>query len=223
MLATAWPELQIVAECEHGPAAVEAIAQHQPDVAFLDIRMPGLSGLDVARAASGRCHWSSPPPTTATPWPRSRPARWTTCSSPSPPTAWPRPWAACASGCSPACSRTRPGAAGAASWRRSCSPRQGLGAAAALAQCQRGRHDQDVQHRRGAVFPERREVHAGGHRARRSPCAQAAARAAEGLDPELFWQVHRGVIVRASAIARAHRDELGRITLHLKRHAKRWR
>jgi DNA-binding LytR/AlgR family response regulator len=56
MLATAWPELQIVAECEHGPAAVEAIAQHQPDIAFLDIRMPGLSGLDVARAVSGRCH-----------------------------------------------------------------------------------------------------------------------------------------------------------------------
>jgi DNA-binding LytR/AlgR family response regulator len=29
---------------------------HQPDIAFLDIRMPGLSGLDVARAVSGRCH-----------------------------------------------------------------------------------------------------------------------------------------------------------------------
>ena len=56
MLASAWPDLQIVAECEHGPAAVEAIDAHAPDVAFLDIRMPGLSGLDVARAASGRCH-----------------------------------------------------------------------------------------------------------------------------------------------------------------------
>jgi DNA-binding LytR/AlgR family response regulator len=41
---------------------------------------------------------------------------------------------------------------------------------------------------------------------------------AEGLDPEEFWQVHRGVIVRASAMARAQRDELGRITLHLKQH-----
>ena len=56
MLAAAWPELRIVAECEHGPAAVEAIDEHAPDIAFLDIRMPGLSGLDVARAASGRCH-----------------------------------------------------------------------------------------------------------------------------------------------------------------------
>jgi DNA-binding LytR/AlgR family response regulator len=41
---------------------------------------------------------------------------------------------------------------------------------------------------------------------------------ADGLDPEDFWQVHRGTIVRASAIARATRDELGRITLHLKQH-----
>ena len=44
---------------------------------------------------------------------------------------------------------------------------------------------------------------------------------ADGLDPELFWQVHRGVIVRASAIARAQRDDLGRITLHLRQHAEK--
>ena len=43
---------------------------------------------------------------------------------------------------------------------------------------------------------------------------------AEGLDPQEFWQVHRGVIVRASAIARAQRDELGRITLQLKNHGE---
>ena len=44
---------------------------------------------------------------------------------------------------------------------------------------------------------------------------------AEGLDPEVFWQVHRGVIVRAAAISRAQRDELGRITLHLRNHAEK--
>jgi DNA-binding LytR/AlgR family response regulator len=42
----------------------------------------------------------------------------------------------------------------------------------------------------------------------------------EGLDPDQFWQVHRGLVVRASAIRRAQRDELGRITLHLKDHAE---
>jgi len=50
MLAQAWPELQIVAVCDDGGSALEAIAEHQPDVAFLDIRMPGLSGLEVAAA-----------------------------------------------------------------------------------------------------------------------------------------------------------------------------
>ncbi len=50
-LARAWPELQIVAECEDGASAVEALTEHQPDVAFLDIRMPGLTGLEVAAAA----------------------------------------------------------------------------------------------------------------------------------------------------------------------------
>ena len=40
----------------------------------------------------------------------------------------------------------------------------------------------------------------------------------DGLDPDEFWQVHRGTVVRASAIARAQRDELGRITLLLRNH-----
>ncbi|MES2900282.1 MAG: LytTR family DNA-binding domain-containing protein [Pseudomonadota bacterium] len=54
-LAELWPELEIVASCEDGDAALEAIDRLAPDVAFLDIRMPGLSGLDVARASAGRC------------------------------------------------------------------------------------------------------------------------------------------------------------------------
>ncbi|TKR33731.1 response regulator transcription factor [Luteimonas gilva] len=50
MLREAWPQLEIVAECEDGGEALEAIAEHRPDVAFLDIRMPGLTGLEVAAA-----------------------------------------------------------------------------------------------------------------------------------------------------------------------------
>jgi DNA-binding LytR/AlgR family response regulator len=52
LLRDAWPELAVVAECEDGGSALESIAQLQPDVAFLDIRMPGLTGLEVAAAAS---------------------------------------------------------------------------------------------------------------------------------------------------------------------------
>ncbi len=51
-LREAWPELQVVAQCEDGAAALEAIDEHQPDIAFLDIRMPGLTGLEVAAAAA---------------------------------------------------------------------------------------------------------------------------------------------------------------------------
>lgn len=52
LLARVWPELQIVAECEDGASALEAIDAQHPDIAFLDIRMPGLSGLEVAAAAA---------------------------------------------------------------------------------------------------------------------------------------------------------------------------
>ena len=48
-LAEVWPELQIVAEAKNGIEAVDLVAQHRPDVVFLDIRMPGLSGVDAAR------------------------------------------------------------------------------------------------------------------------------------------------------------------------------
>ena len=52
LLAEAWPELEVAAACEDGGSALEAIAAHKPEVAFLDIRMPGLTGLEVAAAAA---------------------------------------------------------------------------------------------------------------------------------------------------------------------------
>ena len=55
-LSTLWPELEIVAEAEDGVAALHALEAEMPDILFLDIQMPGLSGLEVAHQASGRCH-----------------------------------------------------------------------------------------------------------------------------------------------------------------------
>jgi DNA-binding LytR/AlgR family response regulator len=49
-LARAWPELRIVATAAHGQAAVEQALAQRPDILFLDIRMPGLSGLEAAAA-----------------------------------------------------------------------------------------------------------------------------------------------------------------------------
>lgn len=51
-----WPDLHIAAQCEDGLSAIEALDEHKPNIAFLDIRMPGSSGLEVARAASGKVH-----------------------------------------------------------------------------------------------------------------------------------------------------------------------
>ena len=48
-LGEVWPELQIVAEARNGREAVDLVAAHRPDVVFLDIRMPGLTGVEAAR------------------------------------------------------------------------------------------------------------------------------------------------------------------------------
>jgi DNA-binding LytR/AlgR family response regulator len=55
-LRAAWPGLVILAEAQDGPEALQALERHSPDVLFLDIQMPGFTGLEVARQASGRCH-----------------------------------------------------------------------------------------------------------------------------------------------------------------------
>jgi DNA-binding LytR/AlgR family response regulator len=54
-LAVAWPEAQIVAQCEHGAEAWDQWLALQPDAAVLDIRMPGLTGIEVAQRIAGRC------------------------------------------------------------------------------------------------------------------------------------------------------------------------
>lgn len=55
-LSQLWPELHIVAEAADGVQALRLLDEHDPDVLFLDIQMPGATGLEVARQASGRCH-----------------------------------------------------------------------------------------------------------------------------------------------------------------------
>jgi len=48
-LAEVWPELQVVAEARNGLEAVQLVQEHRPDIVFLDIRMPGLTGVEAAR------------------------------------------------------------------------------------------------------------------------------------------------------------------------------
>lgn len=230
MLALAWPELQVVAECEHGVAAIEALHAHAPDVAFLDIRMPGASGLDVARAASGRCHVVF---TTAydshavaafeagavdyllKPVLSERLAQATQRL---------RERMAQPDG-APVLDALVERLAAQLAKRRTGSDGDGTGpdATPRLRWISASAGDtikmfgidevlffqSDEKYTRVVTAAEEAHV--------RKPLKEIA----DGLDPEAFWQVHRGVIVRASAIARAQRDDLGRITLHLKGHAEK--
>jgi DNA-binding LytR/AlgR family response regulator len=220
MLAVAWPALQIVAECEHGPAAIEVIEEHAPDVAFLDIRMPGRSGLDVARAASGRCH-----------------VVFTTAYDSHAIEAFDagavdyllKPVAADrlaqtvvrlqerlrASSAAPdldhlvdrLSARLQPGGVPAAPRLRWISASVGdtikmFGIDEVLF------FQSDEKYTRVVTASDEAHV--------RKPLKEIA----DGLDPDAFWQVHRGVIVRAAAIQRVQRDDLGRFVLHVKGRAE---
>src|ERR1700733_15756485 len=55
-LGALWPDLEIVAETPDGQQALSALLTYRPDVIFLDIEMPGASGLEGARVASGKAH-----------------------------------------------------------------------------------------------------------------------------------------------------------------------
>ena len=54
MLGDTWPELEIVGEARNGREAVEQFESLKPDICFLDVHMPGLSGVDAARQIGGR-------------------------------------------------------------------------------------------------------------------------------------------------------------------------
>ncbi len=55
-LTEVWPDLQILAEAKNGEEAVAAVNDHRPDLAFLDIRMPGMTGIEAARHIGDACH-----------------------------------------------------------------------------------------------------------------------------------------------------------------------
>ncbi len=227
MLAKAWPALEVVAECEHGPAAVEAIAEHAPDVAFLDIRMPGSSGLDVARAADGRCH-----------------VVFTTAYDSHAIAAFEagavdyllKPIAA--ERLAQAVSRLQERLAA-----KAAAPDLGGLVEQLTARLRTASTDATDGTGSSRAAPRLRWVSANvgdtiklfgidevlffqsDEKYTRVVTASDEAHVrkplkeiADGLDPEVFWQVHRGTLVRASEITRAVRDELGRYTLHLKHH-----
>jgi DNA-binding LytR/AlgR family response regulator len=214
MLAERWPELDIVAVCEHGLDALDALQSLKPDVAFLDIRMPGLTGLDVAHASDGHCQ-----------------IVFTTAYD---------QYAIDAFGAGALDYLLKP-IVGDRLDRAIARLRERLGQpqlspefSALMAELDRRLHapaesqrirwisasvgdtikmfpveqivffESDEKYTRVVSIDDEAHV--------RKPLKELVA----GLDQEIFWQIHRGVVVRADAIARARRDELGRITLELR-------
>jgi DNA-binding LytR/AlgR family response regulator len=55
-LAQAWPELSVIAQARNGREAVDQFEAQQPDICFLDVHMPGLSGVEAARFIGHRAH-----------------------------------------------------------------------------------------------------------------------------------------------------------------------
>ena len=220
-LQQAWPGLQVVAACEDGLAALEAVAVHRTDVAFLDIRMPGVGGLDVARAVvaqgglvvfttayddyairafeAGAVDYLLKPV---------QPAR-----------------------LEQALARVRErlgqrqGSAGAADLRaliddlesrlRPRGERLIRWITASAGDSVRMFGIEEV------LFFQAQEkyvrvVSASAEGVIRTPLKELLA----GLDPDAFWQVHRGTVVRVQAIDRVMKNELGRHVLSLKGHAE---
>lgn len=55
-LAQAWPGLEIVAEARNGREAMQMFDERQPDICFLDVHMPGVSGVEAAKHIGRRAH-----------------------------------------------------------------------------------------------------------------------------------------------------------------------
>jgi DNA-binding LytR/AlgR family response regulator len=55
LLSDLWPELRICGRASSGPEAARLIEKHHPHLAFLDVRLPGICGMQVARKFAGSC------------------------------------------------------------------------------------------------------------------------------------------------------------------------
>lgn len=84
LLQEVWPEANLCAQAENGRQVVDLVRRHHPRVAFLDIKMPGLNGMQAARKSATNAISSLLPPLTDSPWKLLSRKRWTTFSNPLP-------------------------------------------------------------------------------------------------------------------------------------------
>jgi DNA-binding LytR/AlgR family response regulator len=217
-LAEAWPELRIVAECRNGVEALEAYRRERPVVAFLDIRMPGKTGLEVAAEIGDGAHvvfvtaydehaiaafqngaadyLLKPVEVTRL---RETVARLRKRIEQQPAGAPPDLTALVKN----LLEQAKP--APHVKWIR-----------ASVGNVTRLVHSDDILFLQ-SDSKYTRIVTKGADAFVRTPIRELAA----GLDPEVFWQVHRSTIVNAHAVDRAVREAPERLVLHLRGHAEK--
>ena len=225
-LARLWPQLRIVASVAHGAAAVEQALALRPQVLFLDIRMPGLSGLEAAQAL-------------AEDWPEGEPFPlivFVTAYDQYALTAFehaafdyvlkPVQPERLAQTCARLQAALRQRSAvpasldGTLEQLRSllAAPGVGLPAAPRLSVIQAGVgaavHMVPIDE---VLYFEAADKYVRVVTAEREHLIRTSLRELlPQLDPQRFWQVHRGIVVRADAIATGVRDESGKVTLSLR-------
>jgi DNA-binding LytR/AlgR family response regulator len=238
-LARLWPELRITAVVGHGAAAVEAALRLRPELLFLDIRMPGMSGLEAAEAI-------------AEDWPDALPAPLIVFVTaydqyaleafghaavdyllkPVDPA---RLAQTCARAQAALAARAPGGTASgvaAPGWEdtlgqlRSLLAAPGVGAGAAQPRLQviqagvgNAIHLVPVGE---VVYFEAADKYVRVVTAAREHLIRTSLRELmPQLDPDRFWQIHRGTVVRADAIALAERDDSGKVLLTLRGRVER--
>ena len=210
LLTKVWPELDIVALAVDGLQATQLLERHGPDVLFLDIQMPGCSGLEVAKAASGRCHVVF-----VTGYDQHAVAAFEHGAIDylmKPVTA---------ARLSTACNRVRE--------RLTTRPANLEALVAKLADAVANRHDylrwmnvESGPNVRLVTVEEICYFHADTKYTRlvtadrESLIRMSLKELLDVLDPAEFWQIHRSVIVNVNAIAEVSRDARGHPKLHLK-------
>ena len=234
-LARLWPELRVVASVGHGHAAVEQALALLPDLLFLDIRMPGLSGLEVAQAL-------------AEDWPEASPQ-----SAPLPlivfvtaydqyatqafdraavdyvlkPVQSERLAQSCARLQATLRQRAEPQAAPSAALEATLGQLRSLLGAAGLEPTSTAPKLSVIQAGVGAaihmvpvaevLYFEAADKYVRVITAERELLIRTSLRELlPQLDEQQFWQVHRGTVVRADAISTAVREESGKVTLTLR-------
>ncbi|MGI9323578.1 MAG: LytR/AlgR family response regulator transcription factor [Pseudomonadales bacterium] len=220
LLAELWPELRIAATGQNGLQALELVANHQPDLLFLDIRMPEMDGLAVAQAMTNNI--AEPPlivfatayddyaveafesaamdyllkPVTRSRLEHSIQRLKRQLESPA---------EASAAALETLLEKLeRPGTTNHLEWLRA-----GLGDTTQLVPVA------DV-----VYFKSEHKYTTAQTQSQEFVLRLSLKELLEQLDPNQFWQIHRSLVVNVADISRAKRDLRGRYTVHLKRRAE---